>query len=79
MAKINQLELDHKANFDKEIKNRTENVGFLARNMALGKLQASSPVVWATSWFLKLLFLILEISPLLVKLSQPKGIYDSIN
>ncbi len=76
LAKINQLELGHKANFDKEIKNRTENVGFLARNMALGKLQASSPVVWATSWFLKLLFLILEISPLLVKLLSPKGIYD---
>lgn len=76
LAKINQLELDHKANFDKEIKNRTENVGFLARNMALGKLQASSPVVWATSWFLRLLFLILEISPLLVKLLSPKGIYD---
>jgi hypothetical protein len=76
LAKIAKLELDHTKNFDSELKNRTENVGFLARNMALGKLQASSGVVWATSWFLKLLFLILEISPLLVKLLSPKGIYD---
>lgn len=75
-AKIEKLELDHKNNFDIELKNRTENVGFLARNVALGKLQESSSVVWATSWFLRLLFLILEISPLLVKLLSPKGIYD---
>ncbi len=75
-AKIDKLELDHKNNFDIELKNRTENIGFLARNVALGKLQENSTDVWATSWFLKLLFLILEISPLLVKLLSPKGIYD---
>ncbi len=73
---IAKLEVDHLKNFEIEIKNRTENVGFLARNMALGKLQASSNVVWLTSWFLKLLFLVLEISPLLVKLLSQKGIYD---
>ncbi|MES2794437.1 MAG: DUF4407 domain-containing protein [Bacteroidota bacterium] len=75
-AKIGKLELDHATNYEIELKNRTENVGFLARNVALGKLQDKSPVVWATSWFLRLLFLILEISPLLVKLLSPKGIYD---
>jgi Domain of unknown function (DUF4407) len=76
LAKINQLELDHTKNYEIEIKNRTENVGFLARNVALGKLQDKSTVVWGTSWFLRLLFLILELSPLLVKLLSPKGIYD---
>jgi hypothetical protein len=76
LAKIAKLELDHAKNYEIELKNRSENVGFLARNMALGKLQATSSVVWATSWFLKLLFLILEISPLLVKLLSPKGVYD---
>lgn len=76
LAKINQLELDHTKNYEIEIKNRTDNVGFLARNVALGKLQDKSAVVWSTSWFLRLLFLILEISPLLVKLLSPKGIYD---
>lgn len=76
LSQIAQLEADHKKNYEIELKNRTENVGFLARNVALGKLQASSSVVWATSWFLRLLFLILEISPLLVKLLSPKGIYD---
>lgn len=75
-TQIAKLEADHQKNFELEIINRTANVGFLARNMALGKLQSTSNVVWATSWFLKLLFLILEISPLLVKLLSPKGIYD---
>ncbi len=76
LAKINQLELAHQKNYEIELNNRTKNIGFLARNVALGKLQDKNPVVRTTSWFLKLLFLILEISPLLVKLLSPKGIYD---
>jgi Domain of unknown function (DUF4407) len=75
-AKINKLELEHNQNYELELKNRSNNVGFLARNVALGKLQEKSQVVQITSWFLMLLFLILEISPILVKLLSPKGIYD---
>ncbi len=74
--KIDSLEKAHNVAFAEQLKQRAEVPGFLAQNMALAQLQASNPTVKITSWFLRLLFLILEISPILVKLLSPKGLYD---
>jgi hypothetical protein len=50
--------------------------GFLARYGALGQMADSNPDVKVARTFLMLLFLIVEISPVLTKLLLPRGPYD---
>ncbi len=75
--KINQLEIQVatlKADYEKEVVNTQPIInnfdGLMARVNALGKLP------WLPSFFIFLLFLAIETSPILAKLLSPKGSYD---
>jgi hypothetical protein len=51
--------------------------GILAELEALENLKASSTVWWA-SWFLVILFIVLETAPIFAKLMSDRGLYDEI-
>ena len=88
LAELNQLKKDNKSkirtienqiaqlntNYDNAIKNSQPIInnfdGLMARVNALGKLP------WLPSFFIFLLFLAIETSPILAKLLSPKGAYD---
>lgn len=68
------------AQFEQELKN-TEPVedkynGFAARIQALQELGTEYKILGIASLFITLLFILIEISPVLVKLMMPKGPYD---
>jgi hypothetical protein len=88
LAELNQLKMDNKSkirtienqiaqlntNYDNAIINSQPIInnfdGLMARVNALGKLP------WLPSFFIFLLFLAIETSPILAKLLSPKGTYD---
>ena len=67
---ITQLQLDQKKAISKTQPIITNFDGFMARINALGKLP------WLPSFFIFLLFLAIETSPIFAKLVSPKGEYD---
>lgn len=52
--------------------------GFDKRLDALGNVTGQSKTLAAASWFLMLLFVSIELSPVLVKLLSPRGPYDDL-
>ena len=54
----------------------SESDGFLARLQAMSNLKDDSLVVSLTGWFITLLFIVIESSPIIVKLMSRKGPYD---
>lgn len=50
--------------------------GFLARLEAMSNISAKSSVVSIASWFITLLFIVIEASPIIVKLLSKRGPYD---
>lgn len=52
--------------------------GFDKRLDALGRVSAQSDTLSTASWFLMLLFVSIELSPVLVKLLSPRGPYDDL-
>jgi hypothetical protein len=73
---IDSLQIEQKKAFSEALSLRATAPGFLAQNIALSQLQNQSKTVTFTSWFLKLLFFVIEISPILVKTLSPKSLYD---
>jgi len=53
-----------------------ESDGFLARLQAMSNIKEKSAIVNITSWFITLLFIVIESSPIIVKLLSRKGPYD---
>lgn len=68
------------AQFEQELKNtdplEDKYNGFAARIQALQELGAEYKILGIASLFITLLFILIEISPVLVKLIMPKGPYD---
>ncbi|SDC12450.1 DUF4407 domain-containing protein [Williamwhitmania taraxaci] len=54
----------------------SESDGFLARLQAMANIKDSSLIVSITSWFITLLFIVIESSPIIAKLLSRKGPYD---
>jgi hypothetical protein len=52
--------------------------GILAELEALENLKANSNTVWWASWFLVILFIVLETAPIFTKLMSDRGLYDEI-
>lgn len=81
LISMNQKELDGKRHLIDSLKTtikRGAYDGFDKRLDALGNVAArSSTLSWA-SWFVMLLFLAIEISPVLVKLLSARGPYDDL-
>jgi len=55
-----------------------ENDGFLARYAALGELANSSPDVRAARTFMTLVFLVIELTPVIMKMLLRRGPYDDL-
>ncbi|MBN1990787.1 MAG: DUF4407 domain-containing protein [Bacteroidales bacterium] len=52
--------------------------GFLARLDALGQLASDNPRVAFANWFIIILFIVIECSPVIVKLMSARGPYDEL-
>lgn len=52
--------------------------GPAARIEALDRLTSQSSAIWWANWFIALLFIIIETTPVFVKLISPKGPYDNL-
>jgi len=52
--------------------------GPAARIEALDRLTAQSNAIWWAHWFIAILFIIIETTPVFVKLISPKGPYDNL-
>ncbi|HUX54873.1 MAG TPA: DUF4407 domain-containing protein [Williamwhitmania sp.] len=50
--------------------------GFLARLEAMSNISSKSSIVSIASWFITLLFIVIEASPIIVKLLSKRGPYD---
>jgi hypothetical protein len=62
---------------DAEVVNMNSD-GFLARLQAMSTLNSKSRSILLTSWFIILLFITIECSPILVKLLSARGPYDDL-
>jgi hypothetical protein len=75
IAKLQQLQ-------DKEMGEGYQAVndanGFLARTEAFNSLSIRNQHIGVVNWFIMLLFLVIEVSPVLVKLMLRKGPYDEL-
>jgi hypothetical protein len=59
--------------------NKTENYnGFAAHLEALSILTTEKPIIWWAKWLITLLFIFIEIAPVLFKLMAESGPYDDI-
>lgn len=66
---------DRKARLDNEYESRD---GLLARLEALGTLTSSDNSLWAAKWLITILFVFIEIAPILFKMMTERGPYDDI-
>lgn len=77
---FNLILQNENAQFEQELKNtdplEDKYNGFAARIQALTELGAEYKILGWASLFITLLFILIEISPVLVKLIMPKGPYD---
>jgi hypothetical protein len=74
--KFLQRERDQLLTANQVIITRTK--GFLSRFRSLSDLQDEDPSVYAVSWFILLLFVVIETSPIFVKLISNRGPYDDL-
>ncbi len=74
--KFLQRERDQLLTANQVIITRTK--GFLSRFRSLNELQQEDPSVDAVSWFILLLFVVIETSPIFVKLISNRGPYDDL-
>jgi hypothetical protein len=84
-AKLDSLDLmikNENLQFEQELKNtdplEDKYNGFAARMQALQELGAEYKILGIASLFISLLFILIEMSPVLVKLIMPKGPYDHL-
>lgn len=90
---LNQQDLETKRGKEKTINQLRENArnkiastqneydsrnGLLARLEALGSLTSSDASLWAAKWLITLLFVFIEIAPILFKMMTERGPYDDI-
>lgn len=61
-----------------EVKERSYTNNFITQLEALSNLTSSQSTMWWTSWLIMLLFIVIEISPVLVKILSSKGPYDDM-
>lgn len=61
-----------------QIKERSYTNNFITQLEAMGNLTASNSTMAWTSWMIMLLFIVIEIAPILVKLLSKRGPYDEI-
>lgn len=69
-----------KIQYDQSVKitNRSYTNNFITQLEAMGNLTASNSTMAWTSWMIMLLFIVIETSPILVKLLSKRGPYDEI-
>ncbi len=72
--KLNEIEISKKSDMDNL--SRTSLTGFASRLKAMHRLSDREDAIWAASFFITLLFLIIECAPILVKLISEKTPYD---
>lgn len=90
---LNQQDLETKREKERTINELRENArkkiastqneyesrnGLLARLEALGSLTSSDASLWAAKWLITLLFVFIEIAPILFKMMTERGPYDDI-
>src|SRR5690606_23643749 len=61
-----------------EIKEKSYTNNFITQLEAIGNLTDSNSTMFWTSWMIMLLFIVLEVSPILVKIMTKRGSYDEI-
>lgn len=61
-----------------EVKEKSYTNNFVTQLEALSNLTSSQSTMWWTSWLIMLLFIVIEISPVLVKILSAKGPYDDM-
>ena len=57
---------------------QSQNDGLLARLKALGELTSAEWSLWCAKWLITLLFIFIEIAPILFKMMTERGPYDDI-
>jgi hypothetical protein len=68
--------LEEKRNADLQVLNRASLTGFASRLKALHRLSEKERAIMIAGWFITILFLIIECSPILVKLISERSPYD---
>ncbi len=76
--KIEELELQRKEIIDSSSKKIDKADGLLARLEAMSKLKDKNTTVNLASWFIFILFVLIEAAPILVKLLSRRGPYDEL-
>lgn len=92
-SKLNSLDYPKIESINKKIENResqlrndvenqktvqSQNDGLLARLKALGELTSAEWSLWCAKWLITLLFIFIEIAPILFKMMTERGPYDDI-
>jgi Domain of unknown function (DUF4407) len=75
---IARLEAEEKEKIETLVKERNERIGFLERYKALRNLAEESGTVWWATFFISFLLVVLEITPIAMKIISKRGPYDSI-
>jgi hypothetical protein len=80
--KINKKIEQREEQLRKEVANQktvqAQNDGLLARLSALNELTKKEWTLWASKWLITLLFIFIEIAPILFKMMTERGPYDDI-
>jgi hypothetical protein len=80
--KINKKIEQREEQLRKEVANQktvqSQNDGLLARLSALNELTKKEWTLWASKWLITLLFIFIEIAPILFKMMTERGPYDDI-
>ena len=74
--RIAKLQTSRDARMREALDASAESDGFLDRLQAMSNLKDKSFIVSMTSWFITLLFIVIESAPIIVKLLSKKGPYD---
>ncbi len=77
-TKIKTEEAKLLADREKHLAEEDKSRGLMARLEALGELTQRSAAIWWAKWLITLLFIFVEIAPVLFKMMTERGPYDDI-
>lgn len=77
--KIEAREADLRGQIANQQTIQSQNDGLLARLQALGDLTSASWGLWCSKWLITLLFILIEVAPILFKMMTERGPYDDIS
>ena len=77
-AQLDSLEANKKTELKQSNPIEEDYRGFAARMQALKELSSNNPIIATASLFIMLIFVTMEMAPVLVKLIAPKGPYDEL-